>query len=209
MDLLLEGFLLGATLTVMIGPITFTIVDASLSSGVSRGIVSAVGMWSSDVLYIVVCYSGARRLQTFLQSEGTAQWIGIIGGLILLGIGIVIWFSRHRQGMQKQRHVFLHYSGYYLRGFLVNSFAPFTLFFWPTVTLTIVLPKATSVMHASGFYIGVLASIMIGDTLKAIFAAWVRRYISTKRLVQIRVILAAVFVIAGAIALGKVVWNIL
>ena len=207
MDLLLQGFLIGATLTVMIGPITFTIVDASLSGGVSRGIVTATGMWCSDILYISLCYFGAQQLRESMQSEEMTTVIGLAGGLILIGIGAFIWMSRRQRVRQEPRHKILHYSGHWLRGFVVNTFAPFSLIFWPAVTLSIVLPKATSTPHPYTFYIGVLTSIVIGDILKSFFAGWISHRVSTVTIMQIRTGLAVLFVLVGLFSLGRVVWK--
>jgi threonine/homoserine/homoserine lactone efflux protein len=208
MDLLIQGLLIGITLTIMIGPITFTILDASLSRSSTHGIVTAIGMWCSDLLFIGLCYGGAQTIRRSMQSTETSNWVGIIGGIILLIIGVLIWTNRHQGPPRKNQNKLLHYSGHWLRGFLVNTFAPFSVFFWPTVTLTLVIPKATSFIHAASFYVGVMASIMTGDTLKAIFAGWVSRHISPKRVLQVRGALAVLFVAAGLFALGKVIWDV-
>lgn len=209
MDLFLQGLLIGATLTVMIGPITFTILEASLSGGTSHGIATATGMWCSDILYISLCYFGAQQLRETLQSAEMTQIIGTIGGCILICIGLFIWKSRRKKERPVPRHKILHYSGHWLRGFVVNTFAPFSLLFWPTVTLTIVLPKAISTPHASSFYIGVLSSIMIGDMFKSVFAGWINHRVSIVTIMQIRVGLAVLFVVVGLFSLGRVVWEIL
>lgn len=209
MDLFLQGLLIGATLTVMIGPITFTIMEASLSGGTLHGIVTAIGMWCSDILYISLCYFGAQQLRETLQSAEMTQIIGTIGGCILICIGAFIWRARREKEKHVPRHKILHYSGHWLRGFVVNTFAPFSLLFWPTVTLTIVLPKAVSTTHASSFYIGVLSSIMIGDMFKSVFAGWISHRISVVTIMQIRVGLAVLFVVVGLFSLGRVLWEII
>jgi threonine/homoserine/homoserine lactone efflux protein len=209
MDLFLQGLIIGATLTVMVGPITFTILDASLTRGVRFGIVTAFGMWCSDILYILLCYLGAQQLRLSFQSPEAGQWIGVLGGIILITIGVFIWRSRRNQEtIEDTRHKLLHYTGHWFRGFVVNTFAPFSLFFWPTVTLTIVLPTALTSGHASAFYIGVMSSIMAGDMLKAVFAAWISQRIAQNTLVQIRTGLAFLFVVIGLFSLGKVVWEV-
>jgi threonine/homoserine/homoserine lactone efflux protein len=209
MDLLLQGLIIGATLTVMVCPITFTILDASLSRGVRFGIITAIGMWCSDIMYILLCYFGAQQLRLSMQSSEAGHWIGILGGLILIVIGIIIWKARRRaQQAEDNRRKLLHYSGHWLRGFVVNTFAPFSLFFWPTVTLTIVLPAALTAGHALSFYIGVILSIMAGDVLKAVFAGWISHRITSNTIMQIRTGLALLFIAVGLFSVGKVVWDV-
>jgi hypothetical protein len=62
--------------------------------------------------------------------------------------------------------------------------------------------------HAISFYIGVMASIMAGDILKAVFAAWISQRIAENTLIQIRTGLALLFVAVGLFSLGKVVWDV-
>ena len=207
MDLLLQGLLIGATLTIMIGPIALTILDSSLSGGISYGITTALGMWVSDAIYISLCYFGAQQLRDALQSVEMTQLIGIIGGCVLIVVGVFIWVMRKRREKERDPHKFLHYSGHWLRGFVVNTFAPFSLVFWPTVTLTIVLPNATSTTHASLFYAGVMTSIVTGDVLKAVFAGWISHRISEKLITQLRTGLAALFVLLGLFSIGRVLWQ--
>jgi threonine/homoserine/homoserine lactone efflux protein len=209
MDLYLQGLLIGATITLMIGPITLTIVDASLTVGISYGIITAIGMWCSDLLYISLCYFGAQQLQDTLQSEEMTRIIGIIGGCILILIGIFIWTSRRQKPHTEPKHKILYYSGHWFRGFMVNTFAPFSLVFWPTITITYVIPNAVSDAHASSFYFGVLTSIITGDTLKSFFAGWISHRISSTTVKQIRIGLAALFVLVGLVSLGKVVWEVM
>jgi hypothetical protein len=90
---------------------------------------------------------------------------------------------------------------------VVNTFAPFSLLFWPTVTLAIVIPKANSIPVAFAFYAGVMSSIMSGDILKAVFSGWVRQKISSGILTNIRTGLAALFAIAGLFFIGRVIWE--
>ncbi len=206
-NLLLEGMLIGATLVVMIGPITFTILDASLSGGIPRGAVTAFGMWCSDALYIGLCYFGAQQLRLSMQSEDTVQMVSLIGGVVLITIGVLIWTGRHRLQSVRRRHPVVQLPGHWLRGFMVNTFAPFSIFFWPTVTLTLVIPRAVSTAHAASFYVGVMAVIITGDMLKTVFAAWISRRIPPSVVVKIRVLLALLFLVAGVVVLGRVLWN--
>lgn len=207
MDLFLQGLLIGATLTVMIGPITFTILDSSLSGGTTHGLAAAMGMWCSDALFISLCYFGAQTLRRSMQSDETTQAAGIIGGCVLIGLGAFIWYARTHQTRQSPHRRIVHLSGHWVRGFLVNSFAPFSLVFWPTVTLTIVLPKTGSGAHASAFYLGVMSMIMLGDTLKAVFAGWISRRISGVMMFRLRTGLALLFMSAGVFFIARALWS--
>jgi hypothetical protein len=53
-----------------------------------------------------------------------------------------------------------------------------------------------------------MASILAGDTLKAIFAGWINTRISDRTHYRLRILLAVLFVLAGVLVLGKVIWQV-
>ncbi len=52
--MLIEGMLLGFTLSLMIGPLFFAIVQAGLAGGFRAGAMMAAGIWISDLLFAVL-----------------------------------------------------------------------------------------------------------------------------------------------------------
>ena len=52
MDALGSGILLGLTLSILTGPILFTIIQTSIEEGFRAGITVASGIWISDLLFI-------------------------------------------------------------------------------------------------------------------------------------------------------------
>ncbi|MEN9414305.1 MAG: hypothetical protein RLZ62_609, partial [Bacteroidota bacterium] len=50
--MLLKGVLLGISLSFMVGPLLFSVVEASIVRGFRAGMAVAAGIWSSDFLFI-------------------------------------------------------------------------------------------------------------------------------------------------------------
>ena len=86
--MLLEGILLGPTLSLMIGPLFFAIVQAALSGGIRAGIAVAVGLWTSDLLFVLRTYFGPSALASFTALPHFRLWAGLLGGLLLVIFGI-------------------------------------------------------------------------------------------------------------------------
>ena len=75
METFFQGFGIGLGLTIMIGPITLTIIDASLSDGWKAGIVTAFAMWLSDLMFIAGIYYGGRELVDSLALDKVNIWV--------------------------------------------------------------------------------------------------------------------------------------
>jgi threonine/homoserine/homoserine lactone efflux protein len=202
MEIFIQGFGIGLGLTIMVGPITLTIIDASLSDGWKAGIITAMSMWLSDLMYITGSYYGGKELVDRITMESMDVWLSLGAGFILLTIGIVLWSLRNKKiDLSKNAPSFGHGISHFFRGFLVNTFSPFTLLFWPTIIITIVFAEEMPMSKSTVFFAAIMLAIMTGDTLKATFAGWIRQRISPQYMRYTRSLIAGLFV-AGGIYMG-------
>ena len=84
LGLYLEGILLGGICAFFVGPVLFTLLDASLQGGFQAGARVALGIALSDVVAIALVIAG---LGPILTHPAGAQALGLAGGLILLCFG--------------------------------------------------------------------------------------------------------------------------
>lgn len=198
MENLIQGIIIGLSLTIMVGPITLTIIDASLADGWKAGMISAGAMWMSDLAIIALIYFGGQEVMDRLTVGGLSAWVSFAAAVILFTIGVVLWFLRNKkidlsQSSPKPGHM----AGHAIRGFLVNTFSPFTLIFWPTLIAGKVLSTEMTPMGSKLFFTGIMGALITGDTLKAFFAHWIRQRISDKYMRYTRVIIATAFILGG------------
>ena len=86
--MLLQGIVLGLSLSFMIGPLLFAILQAGIERGFRAGLAVAGGIWLSDVLYVVALRFGMDGLTALTAMPGFRLWAGIAGGLVLAGFGL-------------------------------------------------------------------------------------------------------------------------
>lgn len=79
-----HGMLLGLVFLVSFGPIFFALIETSINRGFWAAASIALGTMLSDASYIMLSFFGVT---TFLESNEIRFWIGIIGGIVLIGIG--------------------------------------------------------------------------------------------------------------------------
>ena len=132
--MLLQGIVLGLSLSFMIGPLLFAILQAGIERGFRAGLAVAGGIWLSDVLYVLALRFGMDGLATLTALPGFRLWAGIAGGLVLAGFGLANLLMKAKAPENMGTAQTLRHSKslfrYALRGFLLNTINPFTVFFW-------------------------------------------------------------------------------
>ncbi len=95
--MLLQGILLGISLSFLIGPLLFAIVEAGIGQGFRAGVSVAAGIWVSDMLYIVAALYGLSAMEALVTLPNFKTWAGLSGGLILALFGLGSFFKAQRQ----------------------------------------------------------------------------------------------------------------
>lgn len=198
METLLQGIGIGLGLAIMVGPITLTIIDSSLSDGWKAGVIAAMGMWASDLMFILGSYYGGKQLVERITMDKMSMWVSFSAAIILVAIGIGLWFVRDKKiDLNKSAPTIVHGIGHAVRGFVVNTFSPFTLIFWPTIIISMVFAAELTTTQSNLFFTGIMIPIITGDILKASFAGWIRQRINSNYMRFARIAIAGLFVLGG------------
>jgi len=206
-DLLLQGITLGLGLSILVGPILITILQSSLEYGKWAGFAVGAGIWMSDLVYIALTYFGLSQVRQFTNWSNFELFTGVIGGLILIGFGCGIFFVKVNDPQLRATQTGLPYSPIkqFFKGFAINTFNPFTIFFWIGLSSTVVIEASYSIKEAFFFYGGILGALVATDTLKIIASDWLRQYLSVKRIVLFRRIAGSVLILFGIVLILTVV----
>ncbi|MEM7370541.1 MAG: LysE family translocator [Bacteroidota bacterium] len=168
----LEGFATGLAFIVFLGPVFFTLLRSSLEHGFRSGFSVALGIFSSDVICVILLYGlGVTDLITDPQNQ---FYISLGGSAILIGLGIKYMISPVKKVATKEVDTKRgHYLNFFIRGFLVNFVNPFVFIVWMGVI------SLAGSRYAVGegflwFLTGTLISILCTDTAKAAFASFIK-----------------------------------
>lgn len=88
---MLKAFLVGFFLCAPIGPIGLLCLRQTLTNGRLAGFLAVLGATTVDGIYCSIAGFGITFISEFLQSR--VMWLECIGGLILIGLGVAIYFS--------------------------------------------------------------------------------------------------------------------
>jgi threonine/homoserine/homoserine lactone efflux protein len=162
-SLFINGLVTGLLLTSMVGPITLTILRYGVVVGHRAGLAAAAGTWLSDIVFILPTWFLTAGVEGWLEQPGVKPTLHVLGGLGLIALGgQLVRKTRHAE-VQPADVTRRHHLQAFVAGFFVNSFSPFTLFFW--------LGAAVFLRAADGwagwYYMGLMTTLMAGDTAKA------------------------------------------
>ena len=176
MEPLLQGMLFGLGLSILAGPILFTLLHLSLERGVQAGLLAGIGIWLTDFGFILLTYFGLSSLDPWLTDPSVKKWMGIVGSVFLALFGLILLLRKRKKGLKKvgisKRKEFFTYLSL---GMAVNSINPFTIFFWLSVLTSIVLQADWTPGGDFLFYAGIMGVVIATDTGKVVLAAQLDR----------------------------------
>ncbi|MDR0364706.1 MAG: LysE family transporter [Bacteroidales bacterium] len=88
---IVNGFFVGVTLSLMVGPALFMLIQTSLHRGFRYGINFAVGIFLSDALALFLAWFGVSRLLG--EDPRNNLWFGLIGGIVLILFGAYLFMK--------------------------------------------------------------------------------------------------------------------
>jgi threonine/homoserine/homoserine lactone efflux protein len=207
-EAVISGIGFGLVLTFLTGPVFFALIKTSIESGFQAGLSLALGVVSSDMVFVGAILFGS---QYFVISSADKVYAGVIGASVLVAIGIYYIFKKAQINYQSKVPQRVNHAGYFLKGFVMCIFNPTLLFHW-----SIVIGAASTVYHEGvpnrAVKIGIMfLTILVmqfgTDTIKAFYADKLRAKISVKFIHRLNEVAGIALIIAGLVIFDKLVTN--
>lgn len=217
--MLLEGILLGISLSFLVGPLLFAVLEAGIAHGFRAGIAVASGIWVSDMLFVALILWSVQSLAALVQGQGFRFWAGIFGGILLIAFGAVSYFSGAKNKKTDRAQAAAssvrdasgtdscNYFHLWLRGFLINTINPGTIFFWIGIVSAVVAPRAWKAGQSLVFFSGMLGTLIMTDTLKAWGARSIRRFLTPAHIRQVQKGIGLVLALFGMVLMYRATWG--
>jgi len=204
----LQGLLYGFVLALMLGPVFFALLQASILHGFRAGARMAFGVLGSDALFIGIAIAGTH---SFLHSTGFQYWLGVGGGILLIFLGLQSLLKRTVKVATPTTAVALSAAGHarrkageILRGFYLNSLNPFAFLFWSGQVLIVSGLPGFGRGQVISYFLGTLTTILGTDLGKAAAAQRLKRLVTPARILIMNRITGAALVMFGLWLLYKV-----
>ncbi|UII32620.1 LysE family translocator [Fulvivirga ulvae] len=198
-----NGLIFGLVLAILIGPVFFTLLQTSIEKGFDKAILVAIGIFFSDLVYISLAYFGLSKV---IKNSEYNEWIGYVGGVILIVFGIVSLFKSRRKTAVVHRSVSAKgFFRYIFKGFIINGISPFVLLFWLGAMSMATIEYGYSDETLIVFFGIIMIIVFITDVLKAYLAGKLRALI-TPRLFTILNVAVGLALIAFGIRMFVYNW---
>lgn len=207
MEYLLKGIQFGLLLAILVGPLVFALLQASIEQGVRAGTAVGLGIWVSDFLFIVSVYWCLSYIQQMVSWEYFEVSLGIGGSIILAIFGLGMLLSRVDPLDFDDNSSRKAYGKLWLKGFLINTINPFTVVFWLGLISTTLIQEGASANEMFLFLGGILGTIIVTDFTKVILAKQIRQFLKPVHVLWLRKISGSVLLIFGIGILLQVFFN--
>lgn len=199
---LLEGISMGLLLSVIVGPVFFTLITNSMEYGFRYASMLAFGIFCSDTLYVILTYFGV----SFLANSPYFQLIlGYVGGLILLGFGI--------SSLLKKRMIRPNSGGLpilkakkrtaFAKGFSINGINPFVMLFWISIASLVSLKTDWKSFQVFNYYSGILLTVFVIDLGKSFIAKQLSHLVTPRLMGILNKLVGLIIIFFGL----KMLWN--
>jgi threonine/homoserine/homoserine lactone efflux protein len=125
-EILLKGILLGLAVSMPLGPIGIVLINRTLKRGMLSGFFSGLGLASADTLLAVLAALGFNVILSFINQERFI--ISIVTGLIIVGIGLKIFFSNPVKDLRNRERANKSLWRDYYSVFVLSISNPYTIF---------------------------------------------------------------------------------
>lgn len=212
MNLIVQGVILGFTLSILFGfgPALIALVQTSIHRGFLSGVLLAAGVFLSDLVLVALSFLGAIKI---LQQPGNQMIFGIAGGILLMIFGVVTYTRKvaikvNEEGNQVEQSQPGPLT-YILKGFFINLTNPFVWFFWMGVVVGFASNyDGNNVLPLIYFFSGALGTIFLMDVLKSFSAYKIKKYVQTHSMIWINRIAGIGLFIFGIYLIIKSIFEI-
>ena len=214
MNALIEGIILGLTLSLVFGfgPALFALIQTSIHRGFWSGAQLALGIFLSDLLLVSLGFFGAVKI--FYRPDNQ-YYFGIIGGLLLIVFGIVTYTRKvFIASEERENSAQTDKPGpltFILKGFFINITNPFVWIFWMGVVVGITANYKRDIIDLVIFFSAALGMIFSVDILKCFSAYRIKKYLHPRYIVWINRVAGVGLSLFGAYLIVKTLtgfgWN--
>ncbi len=192
-SIITQGILFGLTLSLMVGPAFFSLIQTSITQGFRSGSQLAMGVALSDVLMVFVAWFGVSSL---FASDKAQNLISLIGGCVIIGFGIYTATRRHiTQPRRSIETVSKFQFKYILKGFVFNIANPGVWIYW-------LIPVNVAVSHDKTieqitFLVCILLTVFTMDLIKCAIAYELKRFMTDKVITIMNRVVGSILILFG------------
>jgi threonine/homoserine/homoserine lactone efflux protein len=199
-----QGILMGITLCLMVGPNFFQLIQISIDNSYRHALVYAYGVWVSDLVLILAAVLGVSYINILLQNHTIILCEGAIVAFLLIIFGLNSFFSK--KIVENTVENITHESNAVLfsKGFIVNTFNPFNIIFWITLSSHFDYTQANSALKVVFYFSIVFLVTVLTDMGKAKLACRIKENLTSPNLLLVNKIIGILLIVSGLMLVFRI-----
>ena len=194
LDIILFAIPLGLTLSVLVGPVFFILIQTSITKGARAALVLDIGVVLSDIFYIAIAFYSSKQLLEDLEDTPS---LFLIGGAVIFVFGLSSVIKKDHieyQGISTKKS---DYLGLIAKGFFLNVVNIGVLIFW-LGAMVIAGHKLNFEPVATTVYFGtVIATYLVVDLIKIALAKEFKKKLTDEILNKVKKIIGLILMFFG------------
>ncbi len=199
LKVILEGVFFGLTLSILLGPTFFYLMQASIDRGFRAGFSVALGILLGDIALVLCAYLGATQ---FFQLPQNKTALGLIGGMVIVIFGCASIFQKASSLEIKIEQ--LDYFMLGLKGLLINIVNPFVWLFWLGIISAMDSKYNSVTENLLTFLFFVLLTTVLMDFVKIYIAGKLKKKLSPEAIGRVNTLAGIALVIFGIVLIWQV-----
>ena len=200
------------------GPSFFTLIQTSISRGFKSALLLDFGIILNDIF--IVALMMMTNVQFNINDRENVIYGGIAAGIILIIFGIYTFLlspekimhisENNNQKINNMNEKFVDKPKWYIfltKGFVINIFNPFVWIFWVTCVATASSNFGGNKYSMIIFFLGVFATVLFFDILKAAGAYSLKRFFTEKMMKIMNQIIGIILIIFGLYIAVRVIFT--
>ena len=182
-DIILFAIPLGLTLSILVGPVFFILIQTSITKGVRAALILDIGVVLSDIFYIAIAFFSSKQL---LQDLEDTPSLFLIGGAVIFVYGLQSAIKKDHIEYEdisiKKTDIF----GLILKGFFLNVINIGVLVFWLGAMVIAGHRLNFDTFDTSIYFITVISTYLIIDLIKIALAKEFKKNLTDQLLNKIK-----------------------
>jgi len=194
LDIILFAIPLGLTLSVLVGPVFFVLIQTSITKGARAALILDIGVVLADIFYIAIAFYSSKQL---LQDLKDTPSLFLIGGAVIFVFGLSSVIKKDHidyEGVTIKKTDFL---GLIAKGFFLNVINIGVLIFW-LGTMVIAGHKLNFEPTSTIVYFGtVIITYIVIDLIKIALAKEFKKKLTDELLHKVKKVIGLILMFFG------------
>ena len=196
LEVILYAIPLGLTLSVLVGPVFFVLIETSITKGARAAFALDAGVIIADIFYIAISFFSSKQL---LQDLNETPSLFLIGGAVIFVYGLRNAIKKDKIVYEKVEETKTNYLALMLKGFFLNIITLGVLIFW-LGAMVIAGHKLEFDPHKTSVYFAtVIITYLLIDFVKISLAKEFKKKLTNEVLFKIKKVIGIILMIFGII----------